>query len=151
MGAVAVAAGLLLPRLLSGEPPAPPLSARDQGRPDSDLRYTPPSLPEVPSAQAMFARLAVGTIVVLGLCVVTLLYGKRWLGVLNPPGPAGGELRLVETLQLGNRCCLHLVQLTSRQVLIGADASGIKTVVPLPEPFENCLTPPPDQAAPEAA
>jgi hypothetical protein len=140
ISAVAVGAGLFLPRLLSDEPAVAANRTQEQNAP-GELRYSPPALPEVPSAQAMLVRLACGTIFVLGLCVVTLVYGKRWLGPWQAPGANGTEMRVVETLYLGNRCCLHLVQLkTSRQVLIGTDAAGLKTVVPLPLPFEPALT-----------
>jgi hypothetical protein len=77
-------------------------------------------------------------VVVLGLSVVTLWYGRRWLQAPNLAA-ASRELRLIETLHLGNRCCLHLVQLASRQVLVGADAGGIRSVVPMNDGFEPYL------------
>ncbi len=46
------------------------------------LDYTAPTLPDVPNPQAMFMRLALGTIFVLGLCVVSLWGMRRWM--LNP-------------------------------------------------------------------
>ncbi len=49
-------------------------------------------------------------------------------------------LRLLETLPLGNRCSVHLVHMGNREVLIGVDGSGIKSIVPLPENFADVLT-----------
>jgi hypothetical protein len=87
----------------------------------------------------MVIRLGAGTAVVLGLCVVTLLVGKRWLGGPAAAKAAGATMHVVETLHLGNRCCLHLVQLPARQVLVGADGAGIKAVLPLAENFDTLL------------
>jgi flagellar biogenesis protein FliO len=87
----------------------------------------------------MFLRLGGMTVVVLVLCVGVLVCGKYWMRGFAPNQTEGAKLSLVETLQLGNRCCLHLVQLSSRQIVVGADATGIKTVVTLPDIFDNCL------------
>src|SRR5262245_25956727 len=80
---IAVAAGLLLPPMMPAQPaeakPAPEAKAAQPPQPDR-AAYTPPPLPEAPDAGAMLGRLAVGTAVVLALCVVTLWVGKRWLG-----------------------------------------------------------------------
>jgi flagellar biogenesis protein FliO len=87
----------------------------------------------------MFVRLGLGTVAVLALCVATLWGCKRWLRATPAPSSAASQLRLLETLPLGNRCCVHLVHVANRPVLIGADASGIKTVVPLPDTFAGTL------------
>jgi hypothetical protein len=84
----------------------------------------------------MFARLGLGTLLVLGLCAGTLWIGKRWLGgAAASAAPAAAQVRLVETLSLGNRCVVHLLNIGTRPVLVGADAGGVKTIVPLPESF----------------
>lgn len=139
VGVVAVTAGLLLPQMLPGEAPAATPQPKVEPRKGGDLDYAPPTWPEAPSAAGLFVRLGVGTAVVLGLCVATLWGGKRWLLGANRAGAGGAQMQLVETLHLGNRCTLHLVQLASRQVLVGADAAGVKSIVPLPESFDECL------------
>ena len=48
-------------------------------------------------------------------------------------------MRLMETLQLGNRCSLHLVKLGKRELIVGIDGAGIKSVLPLAEPFDDIL------------
>lgn len=139
IGLLATVGGLIMPQLLPEEPHGTDSKAKETAIAPGDLRYVPPELPDVPSTRAMFLRLGGMTVVVLVLCVGVLVCGKFWMRGFAPNQAVGAKLSLVETLQLGNRCCLHLVQLSSRQVLVGADATGIKTVVPLPDVFDNCL------------
>ena len=40
---------------------------------------------------------------------------------------------------MGNRCSVHLVHLGKREILIGVDGGGIKTMVPLANSFEDVL------------
>src|SRR5262249_7098333 len=138
---VAVVAGIVLPQLLAGvtPPTPPPAPAQDTAQPGK-LIYTPPAWPDGPDPKAMLLRLAFGTVVVLGLCVGTLWFGKRWLRGVPAKNAAGAQLSLVDTLALGNRCAVYLVKVGSRQVLVGADASGLKSLVPLVEPFESTMS-----------
>jgi flagellar biogenesis protein FliO len=48
-------------------------------------------------------------------------------------------MALVETLPLGNRCLVHLVRVGNRQVLVGLDAGGLKSLVALPDAFDDAL------------
>jgi flagellar biogenesis protein FliO len=148
VGAIAVFAGLMLPQLLPGE------SALEKGRPKAEAiaksgtEYAAPALPDMPSPQAMLARLFGGTVFVLGLSVVSLWGVRRWMQTTAAANSTSREMRLVETLQLGNRCSMHLVHLGKREILIGVDGGGIKTVVPLPSSFEDVLAD--TEAAPAA-
>lgn len=138
LGGVAVLAGLILPQLLPSA--APPAAHKSTESPSpSPLTYTPPTWPEPPNHQAMFLRLFVGTLAVLGLCAGTLWFCRRWMQPGGAPRPHNAQLRLVETLSLGQRCLVHLVQVANRPVLIGVDGSGVKTLVPLPENFAQAL------------
>jgi flagellar biogenesis protein FliO len=112
---------------------APAASAKKE-----DLAYSPPPWPEAPDPKALLTRLGIGTVVVLGLCVGTLWAAKRWLHG-TPAVAASQQLRLLEALPLGNRCTLYLVSAGDRRILVGADAAGLKTVVPLPEGFADAL------------
>lgn len=138
VGLVAVIGGLFLPQLVSAPAaPAPPAAVR----PDrAALSYTPPALPDGPSPQSLMVRLLVGTAVVLGLGVGVLWIGRRWLAPAPPKFAAPGQMTLVETLALGNRCSVHLVAVGARQVLVGVDASGVKSMVALPEQFGETLS-----------
>ena len=136
---VATLAGLLLPQMMPGETVGAKSAVKTDSKDKSNLEYTAPPLPEPPNFQAMMVRLGAGTIVVLGLCVGTLWGMRRWM---NPSTVAGSEertMRLMETLQLGNRCSLHLVKLGKRELIVGIDGAGIKSVLPLAEPFDDIL------------
>lgn len=147
--AVAIFMGLLLPQLMPGEISAPFPKGKGEdgqialtkadGKDKGKLEYAAPSLPQAPSMQGMIVRLVSGTAIVLGLCVVTLWGIRRWLhpAALNRAGQR--EMRLLESLQLGNRCSLHLVHLGKQPILVGTDAGGIKSIVPLATPFETAL------------
>ena len=138
IAAVAVILGLLLPQLMPGQAPAEPAEMKTESK--GKLEYTAPPLPEAPSLQGMFVRLGAGTAIVLGLCVATVFGIRRWLYPTTANGSMPRELRLMETLHLGNRCSLHLVHLNKQPVLVGVDGAGIKTIVPLPTAFEDVLT-----------
>jgi flagellar biogenesis protein FliO len=134
VGLIATGAGTLVPGLApSEEAGAAAVSAEEA--PD----YTPPAMPDLPSPRAMLVRLAVGTVVVLALCVVTLFIIKRWFGPFAPTQAGGRELFVLETLQLNGRCSVFLIQTGKTRALAGLDASGLKVLMPLPEPFEMSL------------
>jgi flagellar biogenesis protein FliO len=139
IGLIASLVGLVVPQMLPGEKAAMPSSPTAPGTVQGakNLSYTPPTWPEPPSVQSLMLRLGFGTMFVLVLSVAAIWYGKRYLAAYA--GTLGnGELKLVETLVLGNRCRLHLVRLGARQILVGADGAGIKTVTPLDD-FEQVL------------
>jgi flagellar biogenesis protein FliO len=140
IGVVAVTAGIVLPQMLAGvaplpeKPPAPPAEARAD-----PFAYTPPAWPEPPSPRGMLLRLVGGTAAVLVLCVGTLWACRRWLRRLPGQDNPAGRLSLVETLPLGNRCSVHLVRVGRQQVVVGVDGSGLKSLVALPELFDEAL------------
>lgn len=134
----AIAFGATLPQLFTSTPGVDSMLKKPD-EPKGDLRYSAPTPPDTVSAQPMLVRLAVGTVVVLGLCVGSLWGMKSWLaaGANGAGGPR--VMRLAETLPLGNRCSLHLVQMGKNKVLVGTDGAGIKTIVPLSSAFEEIL------------
>jgi flagellar biogenesis protein FliO len=87
----------------------------------------------------MLFRLGAGTVTVLSLCVVTLFVSKRWLQGPAPKSLGGSELQIVESVSLGNRCCVHLLRAGRNQLVVGVDGSGLKSLVALPELFEKSL------------
>lgn len=88
----------------------------------------------------LFTRLAVWTVIILCLCVLTVLALRRWQrrqGIL----PAGaGRSRVLETLAIGPGRAVTLVQLGDVRALVGTDGSGINTIVLAPPAFEEELT-----------
>jgi hypothetical protein len=138
---IVVIAGLTLPQVMLKAPAVAETPHLEATPGQESLTYNVPSLPEGTDARAMLTRLALGTVLVLGLCVGTLWLGKRWLGV--KPLPLGGaerQLRLVEVLPLRGRCCVYLLQAGPRQILVGADACGLRALLPLTDSFEQTLT-----------
>jgi flagellar biogenesis protein FliO len=137
----AIVAGLLVPRLLPGEMV---VVEKKQAKTKAEANgakadYTPPALPDMPNPQGMLMRLAAGTAFVLGLSVVSIWGMRRWTQSKDMPASGMRTMRLVETLPLGQRCSLHLVHLGKREIVIGVDGGGIKTIVPLPNAFEDVL------------
>jgi flagellar biogenesis protein FliO len=139
IAAVAIVCGLMLPQLMPGETVNSSEPPKAEAKDKKSLEYVAPTLPEAPSPTQMLIRLGVGTSIVLGLCVATLFGIRRWLYPTPANGSLPREMRLMETLQLGNRCALHLVHLGKQPVLVGVDAAGIKTIVPMATPFEEAL------------
>lgn len=141
LGLGATVCGLVLPQSFrSLREPAPTLStpASTQEKKDA-LEYNPPELPEMSPPGPMLFRLVSGTIFVLILCFVTLWAGKRWIRPLTVPVGENRKLRVLESLPLGGRCSVFLLQAEEAKVLVGVDQAGIKALLPLPQPFEGAL------------
>ncbi|HWG43761.1 MAG TPA: flagellar biosynthetic protein FliO [Gemmataceae bacterium] len=141
LGLMATAGGIFLPRSLRhGEEPSVLMPA---ATPTADakepLDYSPPSMPDLPSPRAMFLRLGLGTIFVLILCVITLWVGKRWIRPLAGSQGENKQLRLLESLSLGGRCSVYLLQAGDTKVLAGVDHAGLKSLLTLPQSFDGAL------------
>lgn len=143
-----VACGLFLPQMLPDKAsPSPPASvpetaskdttAKAQDQPTHDA--SKPNWSEGPDARTLLMRLGVGTGVVLILCVVALRFGRRWLAAIPGQSRPGSQFQLTETFSLGNRCFMHLVRVGKQQVLVGVDSSGLKSMIPMSEPFESVV------------
>jgi flagellar biogenesis protein FliO len=145
LGLAATAGGLFLPRGLKPNPestatiPTAPPADSPSNESKESLLYTPPALPDLPSPGSMLLRLTIGTIFVLILCVVTLWFGKRWIRPLGGPQGENKQLHLVESLTLGGRCAIYLLEAGETKVLAGVDQTGIKALLPLPGAFAGAL------------
>jgi flagellar biogenesis protein FliO len=135
----AVAAGLLLPQFMSADMVVETDRPKAEIKAKSKSAYTTPVVPDMPSPRGMLARLAWGTVCVLALAVAAIWGLRRWTQTHDLRDSGGRALRLIETLPLGNRCSVHLVHFGKREVLIGVDGAGIKTIVPLPKEFVEVL------------
>ena len=148
---LAVVLGVLLPKLVSND------TVIDKDRPRTDVKavasdakgsaaeakpgseYKTPSIPDAPNPQALLGRLFMGTVVVLGLSVGSIWMMRRWLQGQMPANALSREMKLIETLRLGNRNSLHLVHIGNREILVGSDTGGIKSIVQLARPFDDAL------------
>ena len=149
LGGLTVLAGLIVPQVLPAGTAAPdPTPSASASPSNNKLTYTPPAWPEPPNHGAMLLRLGLGTCLVLGLCAGTLWGCKRWLRSTTALAQGGGQLKLIETLSLGNRGSLFLVHVGKRPVLIGADCTGVRSVVALPDSFSQTLLESPEPAVP---
>jgi flagellar biogenesis protein FliO len=139
VAALAILAGLLLPKLLSSETVVAKEPTKTEAKGVAAAEYKSPSLPDAPNPQALLGRLFMGTVAVLGMAVASIWVMRRWLPAQKPVHAAPRDLRLIETLHLGQRSSLHLVHLGQREILVGVDAGGIKSIVQLQKPFDDAL------------
>jgi flagellar biogenesis protein FliO len=138
IGVVVVALGVMLPQLLTEAGSRETKVTTEKQSQNADLTYQPPVIPDVPSTSAMFARLALGTGIVLALCIGAVWVAKRTNGSLTSERGTT-KLQVVESIQVGPRCSVVLLKADGRQVLVGMDSSGLKAIVALPEKFEEAL------------
>ncbi len=144
-------AGLFAPQFLPDGNASAPIRETESKKIGKkiELESDPAMWEDAVAPQAMLLRLAFGTLLVLGLIVVTLVAARPWLTQWNAKKSTGENLKLIETLPLGSRCFLHLVQVSQQQFLIGADGNGIQSVSPVAESFEQALREVPSATAEE--
>ena len=103
--------------------------------------YAPKPMTEPPGFGAIFTRLLFGTVVSLVLCVATIWFGRRWLERgSSGMNPGQKQLVLIESLSLGRRCSVALLEVGDRQVLVGSDQGGVQSMLILPVAFEEVMT-----------
>ena len=117
--------------LIADEPTPRPISERDE--PHATQPYKP-DWPEPPNVGSVVVKLFVG-VVAAGLVGVVLVWtSKRRLR----DGKHQNATHLLTTkasLALGNRAVLHLVQSGDYQLIAATDASGVKSLLLLPDEF----------------
>lgn len=82
---------------------------------------------------------AEGAGLLVGFGIVALWLVRQWLARRDSPGGPTTQLRSVETLNLPQRCRIHLVEVQGRQVLVAMDPAGVKSVTVLPDRFPAIL------------
>jgi uncharacterized iron-regulated membrane protein len=103
------------------------------------LQYTPPEAPAAPNPAALVLRLVGLTAALLGLCAVVLWLARR--ANRHPTAKdAAGRMQHEGTLALDRRCAVHLIRVDGQAVAVTTDATGLRSVVVLTEPFESALT-----------
>lgn len=102
-----------------------------------DFSYSP-NWPAPPDTSGMLLRLGFGTVATLGLCVATLVFGKRWLQ-RSESKTTSRKLQIEESVVLGNRATLFLVKVGDSHLVAGTDAGGLKSLIVLPTAFQEVL------------
>lgn len=108
---------------------------------DGGLAYEPPTAPPPPDAAGLVVRLFALTAVALAACGGVVWLARR-AGRANRPATdpgAAGRLVLDGTLALDRRCSVHLVRADGHTVAVTTDATGLRSLVLLSEPFQTML------------
>jgi flagellar biogenesis protein FliO len=103
--------------------------------PPADLAYAPPPAPPPPDPAGLVTRLVGVTAASLALCGGVLWLAKRARGGAAPADP-GGLLRHAGRLALGPRTAVHLVEADGHTVAVAVDATGVRSITVLSEPFD---------------
>jgi hypothetical protein len=122
-----VVAALLLPLLLAADAPA--------------LAYTPPPPPAAADPLGLLLRLVGLTAAALAVCGgLVWLVRKAGRPAATDPG-AAGRLVLESSLALDRKCSLHILKVDGQTVAATTDATGLRSLVLLAEPFDDHLDP----------
>lgn len=105
--------------------------------PPAGLEYTPPQAPPPPDAAGLLARLVAITLGLLILCAAVLWSARR----LTQPHALKHSPRLRQTgsWALDRRSWLYLVAADEYTVAVTTDATGLRSMVLLSEPFDDVL------------
>jgi hypothetical protein len=126
-------AAALLAALLT----APPLPAADP--PATGLDYTAPAPPAPPDPVSLVLRLFAVTAALVTMCGTVVWLARRANRPPGAKGDGGGRLKHEGTLSLGRRCAVHLIRADGQTVAVTTDATGVRSIVILSEPFEDAL------------
>lgn len=117
---------LALPLLLAADAPG-------------GLGYTPPTPPAAPDPAGLVVKLFLLTAGSLAACGVAVWLARRMNRPPAVPADGAGRLVLQGTLPLPRRCSVHLVQADGHTVAVTTDATGLRSMVLLSEPFQTML------------
>lgn len=123
------AAGLLLCLLLAA--PAAADSLADG--------YTPPTAPAAPNPAGLLLRLVLLTAGTLLLCGGILWVARRAAHVRTVNADGGGRMKHLGSLTLDRRSTVHVISVDGQQVSVTVDATGLRSMVVLSEPFRDTL------------
>lgn len=89
---------------------------------------------------------AEGAGLLVGFGIVALWLVRQWVARKEFPGGTATQVRSVETLNLPQRCRIHLIEVQGRHVLVAMDPAGVKSVTVLPDRFPAILAAETDDA-----
>ena len=98
----------------------------------------PPSLAPALNTKDLLLKLLAGVVLSISLCIGIMLVGSRF-SQHQQGKRASTHLKVVDSLLVGQRTWLELVQVKEQLVVISRDATGIQNVVALPTTFGEKL------------
>ena len=119
-----------------------------EGSSSGGLAYTPPAAPLPPDLGNLVFRLIGLTAALLVLCVGIVWFARRANRFAVAGANSAGRMRHEGTLALDRRSAVHLVWVDGQTVAVTTDATGLRSIVVLSEPFDKVLD---DAANREAA
>ncbi|MBY0456087.1 MAG: hypothetical protein K2V38_01985 [Gemmataceae bacterium] len=109
------------------------------------MDYAPPVAPAAPDLGGLILKLVLMTLALVALCVGVVWFARRAnrpVGVTGKgkgDGKGDGRLVLQGTLALDRLSAVHLVAVDGQTVAVTTDASGLRGLVLLSEPFQPAL------------
>lgn len=100
------------------------------------LSYAPPAQPAAPDLGGLVLRLILLTAALIGLCVAVLWFARRANRPAESVGAESGRLKHEGTMALDRACAVHLITADGQTVAVTTDATGLRSIVVLTEPFE---------------
>jgi flagellar biogenesis protein FliO len=107
--------------------------------PEGPLSYTPPTAPPPPDPFGVLIRLFGLTAVTLLICGGVIWWAKRARQTRLLAANTSQRLKSEGQLALDARSVLHVIRVDGQQVVVTTDTSGLRSIVPLQEPFEAVL------------
>lgn len=103
----------------------------------AEYPYAPPEAPSPPDPLSLFVRLVSLTAITLAICG-----GLVWLvrrSTRPTTGPTNSRLVVESQLSFNGRSSIHLLNVDGQSVAVTTDATGIRSIVVLSEPFDDWL------------
>jgi flagellar biogenesis protein FliO len=90
---------------------------------------------DVPNIREIVAKFVLATSIVLAMAMGLIWLCRMCLASKAHSARGGERIRLRATANLGSRCFAQLLEVDDRLVLVGRDATGIKSMLALDRPF----------------
>lgn len=103
------------------------------------LEYTPVGPPAPPDPAGLVFRLVVLVAALLAVSAAVMWFARRASRSTDLKGDGGGRLRHEGSLALDRRSAVHLVHVDGQTVAVTTDATGLRSLVLLSEPFDAAL------------
>lgn len=104
--------------------------------PSGGLEYAPPAPPSPPDLGGLVVRLVVMTAALMALCGAVMWFARRANRPVGGVGDGAGRLKLEGTLVLDRRCAVHMLLVDGQSVALTTDATGLRSLAVLSEPFD---------------